>query len=60
MYQSGVPDNKAVSVALGQKAELKKVMKSKEKENVRFEDKTSEEISQDIKKRRRIQMQKLN
>ena len=27
MYQSGVPDNKAVSVALGQKAELKKVMK---------------------------------
>ena len=31
-----------------------------EKKNVRFEDKTSEEISQDIRKKRRVQMQKLN
>lgn len=31
-----------------------------EKKNTRFEDKTSEEISADIRKKRRVQMQKLN
>jgi hypothetical protein len=39
---------------LAKHEELKKVMKSKEEKNVRFEDKTSEEISQDIRKKRRI------
>lgn len=35
-------------------------MKEKEERNVRFEDKTTEEIASDIKKKRRVQMTKLN
>jgi hypothetical protein len=33
---------------------IKKELKAKEDKNLRFEDKTSEEISQDIRKKRRI------
>ena len=39
---------------------LQKSFKETQTRNVRFEDKTSEEISSDIKKKRRVQMTKLN
>lgn len=45
---------------LNRSQSLQTELKSREEKNVRFEDKTSEEIAQDIRKKRRIQMQKLN
>ena len=45
---------------LSKNKQIVSTLKELETRNVRFEDKTQEEISQDIKKKRRVQMTKLN